>query len=254
MLLIVVVFSGLVGKIAIPTLAAVLIFAAASSLRTGRIDTIARTGMASRIAFVTTLLATLVLPVAAAVGIGVSLSLLLQLGQEAEDLTVMRAQLARRRPLRRGARAGAAAERRRDAAPRLRQPPVRGCADAAGAPAGPGRRDAPRRDPAPARPQPARRDVVHRARRLRGAAPRGRRAPLPQRRRSGARRAAHPHAPRRRARTPSRSCTRRRRSASRPARRTRRRGRGWRPRPRRPAPARARPGRAPPRRRGRRAR
>jgi len=71
----------------------VLIFAAASSLRAGRIDTIARTGPASRIAFVTTLLATLVLPVAAAVGIGVSLSLLLQLGQEAEDLTVMRAQL-----------------------------------------------------------------------------------------------------------------------------------------------------------------
>jgi len=93
MLLIVVVFSGLVGKIAIPTLAAVLIFAAASSLRTGRIDTIARTGTASRVAFVTTLLATLVLPVAAAVGIGVSLSLLLQLGQEAEDLTLMRAEL-----------------------------------------------------------------------------------------------------------------------------------------------------------------
>lgn len=93
MLLIVLVFSGLVGKIAIPTLAAVLIFAAASSLRTGRIDTIARTGNASRIAFVTTFLATLVLPVAAAVGIGVSLSLLLQLGQEADDLTVMRARL-----------------------------------------------------------------------------------------------------------------------------------------------------------------
>jgi SulP family sulfate permease len=93
MLLIVVVFSGLVGEIAIPTLAAVLIYAAVSSLRTGRIDTIARTGTASRIAFVTTLLATLVLPVAAAVGIGVALSLLLQLGQEAEDLTVMRAEL-----------------------------------------------------------------------------------------------------------------------------------------------------------------
>lgn len=93
MLLIVVVFSGLVGQIAIPTLAAVLIFAAVSSLRTGRIDTIARTGTASRVAFVTTLVATLVLPVAAAVGIGVALSLLLQLGQEAEDLTVMRAEL-----------------------------------------------------------------------------------------------------------------------------------------------------------------
>jgi sulfate permease, SulP family len=90
MLLILVLFSGVVGKIPIPTLAAVLIFAAASSLRVGRIDTVLRTGLPSRVAFFATLAATLVLPVTAAVGIGVMLSLLLQINQEAVDLSVVR--------------------------------------------------------------------------------------------------------------------------------------------------------------------
>jgi sulfate permease, SulP family len=90
MLLILVLFSGVVGQIPIPTLAAVLIFAAASSLRLGRIDTVLRTGPEAQIAFVATLGATLFLPVTAAVGIGVGLSLLLQVNQEAVDLTVVR--------------------------------------------------------------------------------------------------------------------------------------------------------------------
>ena len=90
MLLILVLFSGVVGKIPIPTLAAVLIFAAASSLRLGRIDTVVRTGLPSQVAFAATLAATLFLPVAAAVGIGVGLSLVLQVNQEAVDLTVVR--------------------------------------------------------------------------------------------------------------------------------------------------------------------
>ncbi len=84
------VFSGVVGNVPIPTLAAVLIFAAVSSLRAGRIDTVLRTGLPSRIAFLATFAATLLLPVPAAVGIGVVLSLLLQLNQEAVDLTVVR--------------------------------------------------------------------------------------------------------------------------------------------------------------------
>lgn len=90
MLLILVVFSGIVGKIPIPTLAAVLIFAAVSSLRIARIDTVMRTGLSSQIAFFATLVGTLLLPVTAAVGIGVLLSLLLQLNQEAVDLNVVR--------------------------------------------------------------------------------------------------------------------------------------------------------------------
>jgi sulfate permease, SulP family len=90
MLLILVLFSGVVGKIPIPTLAAVLIFAAASSLRLDRIDTILRTGLPSQIAFFVTFAATIFLPVTAAVGIGVALSLLLQVNQEAVDLRVVR--------------------------------------------------------------------------------------------------------------------------------------------------------------------
>jgi SulP family sulfate permease len=90
MLLIVVIFAGVVGKVAVPTLAAVLIYAAGSSLRAGRIETVLRTGTASRLAFAVTLLATLVLPVATAVGIGVALSLILQLAREASDLRVVR--------------------------------------------------------------------------------------------------------------------------------------------------------------------
>ena len=90
MLLILVLFSGVVGKIPIPTLAAVLIFAAASALRLDRIDTILRTGLPSQIAFFVTFAATICLPVTAAVGIGVALSLLLQVNQEAVDLRVVR--------------------------------------------------------------------------------------------------------------------------------------------------------------------
>jgi len=89
MLAILIAFSGIVGKVAMPTLAAILIYAAASSLRIGEIRTVLRTGLNSRIALVTTLAATLFLPVAAAVGIGVALSLLLQLNSEALDLTLV---------------------------------------------------------------------------------------------------------------------------------------------------------------------
>ena len=89
MLVILVLFSGLVAKVAMPTLAAILIFAAIGSLRLGEIASIWRTGLTSRIAVITTFSATLFLPVAAAVGIGVALSLLLQLNTEAMDLTVV---------------------------------------------------------------------------------------------------------------------------------------------------------------------
>ena len=89
MLVILVAFSGLVAKVALPTLGAILIFAAIGSLRIGEIATILRTGLTSRIAVITTFGATLFLPVAAAVGIGVALSLLLQLNTEAMDLTVV---------------------------------------------------------------------------------------------------------------------------------------------------------------------
>jgi sulfate permease, SulP family len=89
MLVILAIFSGLVAKIAVPTLGAILIFAAIGSLRPGEVASILRTGHISQVAVITTFAATLFLPVAAAVGIGVALSLLLQLNQEAMDLTVV---------------------------------------------------------------------------------------------------------------------------------------------------------------------
>jgi SulP family sulfate permease len=89
MLLILAVFSGAVGAVAMPTLAALLIFAAAGSLRFGEIGAVWRTGPNSQIAIASTFVATLLLPVAVAVGLGVVLSLLLQLNQAALDLKVV---------------------------------------------------------------------------------------------------------------------------------------------------------------------
>ena len=89
MLVILVAFGGLVGLVAMPTLAAVLIVAAIGSVRVGEVETVWRTGGSSQIAMVTTFLATLFLPVAAAVGMGVALSLLLQLNADAMDLRVV---------------------------------------------------------------------------------------------------------------------------------------------------------------------
>ncbi|MFC9894551.1 SulP family inorganic anion transporter [Nocardia sp. NPDC127579] len=90
MLVILAVFAGVVGRVPMPTLAAVLIVAAFGSLNPRRYQAIWSSGATSRIALVTTFLATLALPVTAAVGIGVALSLLLQLNQEAIDLKVVR--------------------------------------------------------------------------------------------------------------------------------------------------------------------
>jgi SulP family sulfate permease len=89
MLLILLFFSGLVGKVASPTLAAILIVAAVGSIRTDRIVMIWRTGALSRVAFGSTLLATLFLSVPEAVGVGVAISLLLQLNREALDLRLV---------------------------------------------------------------------------------------------------------------------------------------------------------------------
>ena len=89
MIAILVAFSGLIGKVAMATLAGLLIAAAVGSLRTGEMWTILRTGTISQVVLLTTFIATLVLPIPAAVGIGVALSLLLQLNQEAMDLRVV---------------------------------------------------------------------------------------------------------------------------------------------------------------------
>jgi SulP family sulfate permease len=89
MLVILVACSGLVGQVAMPTLGAVLVFAGLGAIRHAALATVVRAGGVSRVALITTFVATLALPIAAAVGIGVALSLMLQLNQEAVDLRVV---------------------------------------------------------------------------------------------------------------------------------------------------------------------
>ena len=89
MVAILAVFSGAVGKVAMPTLAAVLIYAGIGSIKPRQIRTIMRTGIDSRIAVIVTFVATLLLPIQVAVAIGVTVSLLLQLRTEAMDLKVV---------------------------------------------------------------------------------------------------------------------------------------------------------------------
>ncbi|MFI1239816.1 SulP family inorganic anion transporter [Nocardia salmonicida] len=89
-LVILVALAGVVGRVPLPTLAAILMVAAARSIDPDRLVAIWGSGAISRIALVVTFVATLLLPVTAAVGVGVGLSLLLQLNQEAIDLKVVR--------------------------------------------------------------------------------------------------------------------------------------------------------------------
>lgn len=90
MLVILVALSGVVGHVVMPTLSAVLMVAAAGSLQLGQLRAILGAGVIPQVALGTTFTATLFLSVPAAVGIGVALSLMLQLNQEARDLRVVR--------------------------------------------------------------------------------------------------------------------------------------------------------------------
>lgn len=90
MAIILVAFSGLVGKVAMPTLAAVLVYAGAKAVSPAELVAVARAGRIPALAMVATFTAVLVLPVAQAVGVGVIVSLILQLNQEALDLKVVR--------------------------------------------------------------------------------------------------------------------------------------------------------------------
>ena len=90
MLVILIAFSELVGDVVMATLAAVLIYAAIGAINVENVNLTTRHSVISLVASITTFVCTLLLPVAAAVGIGVALSLLLQLNREAIDLTVVR--------------------------------------------------------------------------------------------------------------------------------------------------------------------
>jgi sulfate permease, SulP family len=88
MLAIVVALAPVVRLVATPTLAAILIYAAFGALNPGQILSVLRSGWASWLAMIVTFAATLLTSIPAAVGVGVGLSLLLQLNREALDLRV----------------------------------------------------------------------------------------------------------------------------------------------------------------------
>ncbi len=90
MLIILLALARLVGLVPMPTLAAVLIFAAVMSLRFGDIGVVWKTSHTGKIGMVLTFLSTLALPVAAAVAVGVICSLLLQLNKSQADLRIVR--------------------------------------------------------------------------------------------------------------------------------------------------------------------
>lgn len=89
-LVVLVALSGSVGAVPSATLAALLAVASVGSIRVSAMATAWHTGGQSQVAMATTFLATLLLPVAAAVGIGAALSILLQANRESQDLRIVR--------------------------------------------------------------------------------------------------------------------------------------------------------------------
>ena len=126
MAVIVVVFPGLVSYVAMPALGALLIFASVSTIKPREARSIWNTGWPSRLAIVTTFLATLFLPIQAAVGIGVVLSALLYLNESSTDVSVV--ELVERPDGRIEEREAsqAATGQQRDGAGRIRPPLLRG--------------------------------------------------------------------------------------------------------------------------------
>lgn len=89
MALLVIAFPGLVALVAMPALGMLLIIASLSTIKPSEATSIWETGWRSRLAGATTLLATLFLPIQAAVGIGVVLSTLLYVNNSSTDISVV---------------------------------------------------------------------------------------------------------------------------------------------------------------------
>jgi SulP family sulfate permease len=86
---IVVVFPDVIARVAMPTLAALLIVASASTIKPAEAHSLWNTGWPSRIASMTTFLTTLLLPIEVAVGTGVALSAALYVYESANDITLV---------------------------------------------------------------------------------------------------------------------------------------------------------------------
>jgi SulP family sulfate permease len=86
---VVLLFPGLIAYVAMPALGALLIHAGVNTIKPSDWQSIWEMGWSSRLAALSTLLATLTLPIQAAVGIGVVLSAMLYLNRSSTDLTVV---------------------------------------------------------------------------------------------------------------------------------------------------------------------
>jgi SulP family sulfate permease len=86
---IIIVFTDVVAYIAMPTLAALLMIASASTIKPIDVETVWETGWPSRAAIITTFIATLLLPIQVAVGLGVALSAILYLAEASTDVSVV---------------------------------------------------------------------------------------------------------------------------------------------------------------------
>jgi len=88
MILFLVALSGLVGQVAMPTLAALLILAGVQSLKPREVRAVWRTTRSGAVLMSLTLLATLLLPVTVAVGLGVILSALHTLNRSMNEVRI----------------------------------------------------------------------------------------------------------------------------------------------------------------------
>jgi SulP family sulfate permease len=87
--LLVIVFPRVVAYVAMPPLGMLLILASLSTIKPSNALSIWHTGWPSRLASVTTFFCTLLLPIQAAVGIGVVLSALLYINESSTDVSVV---------------------------------------------------------------------------------------------------------------------------------------------------------------------
>lgn len=90
MALVIVVLAGVVGLMAMPTLAALLIVVGVGSVKPEQILTVARTGPVQLTVMLTTLVLTLLVPLQYAVLIGVGLSVVMFVGQQSQRLDTKR--------------------------------------------------------------------------------------------------------------------------------------------------------------------
>lgn len=90
MLVILVALAGVVELVPLPTLSAVLIYAAMMTLKPDVVRVVWKTSNTGKIAMTVTFVSTLMLPIAAAVAVGVICSLVLQLNKEQMDFHLVR--------------------------------------------------------------------------------------------------------------------------------------------------------------------